>query len=197
MRVTFIIIVITFVFFVLQYLIRGFIDLLALRPSSAILNSQYWQFITYMFLHANPTHIFLNMFIFLLFGVAVEGVLKWKRYLFLYFVSGVGSAFLYIALAGLSDTPLIGASGAVFGILAAYGFLYPKNIIMIFPGIPVPALLAIAVFAGLELFSGIFGLQPGIANFGHLGGIITGVILMAYWRYTKKLSKKRFEHEWV
>ena len=79
--------------------------------------------------------------------------------------------------------------------------MFPKNIIFVFPGIPVPAIFAVVGFAALELFSGIFGLEPGIANFGHLGGIVTGVILMYYWKSRMRSSRKwrdvrDFEYFW-
>jgi membrane associated rhomboid family serine protease len=197
MRVTLSLIIINFVVFVLQIFVGGFTEAFSLTPVNA-LGGAYWQFFTYMFLHGSPMHIGINMLVLLIFGFAIENSLGIRKYLLLYFASGIGSAFLYIALTANVTTLMLGASGAVFGVLTAYGFLFPRNWIVMFPGIPMPALLAVVVFAFIELFSGVFGLEPGIANFGHLGGIIVGVILMAYWKYIKKEKQKieSFEFFW-
>jgi len=185
MRVTLAAVVICAVFFVLQLAVPGFTEFFALTPAVA-LSGAYWQFITYIFLHGSFMHIFLNMFVLIMFGPIVERKLGTYPYLALFFLSGLGSAFLHIAITQDSFTILLGASGAIFGILTAYGFLYPKNWIIMFPGIPIPAVLAVFLFAGIELFYGVSGLEAGVANFGHLGGILTGIIFMLLWKYTRK-----------
>jgi membrane associated rhomboid family serine protease len=121
-----------------------------------------------------------------LFGGVVERVLGWKNFLFLYIASGLVSALLHITLTGISTTPLLGASGAVFAVLAAYAYKFPKNVLFVFPGIPVPAAVLVAFFVVFEFTSGIFGFQPGIANFGHLGGIVSGLGIMWYWSRTEE-----------
>jgi len=185
MKVTFLLIIANIVVFGLQILSPGVTETLALTPAVA-LEGGYWQFITYMFLHGGSLHILLNMFVLAIFGPGVEHSLGWKKFVLLYFVAGLGSAFLHILLTGISLVKMLGASGAVFGVLTAYGILFPRNWIIMFPGIPMPAILAVAVFAGLELFFGVTGIQQGIANFGHLGGIVTGVALILFWRFTAK-----------
>jgi len=84
---------------------------------------------------------------------------------------------------------MLGASGAVFGVLAAYAYRFPKNIVWIFPGIPMPASLLLVFFVIFEFFSGVFGLEPGIANFGHLGGIVISLGLMYAWERPKYPSE--------
>jgi len=185
MKVTFLLIAVNLVFFGLQMTVPGFTDAFALIPDFAM-NGAYWQFITYMFLHGNPAHILINMFVLGIFGPLVEHWLGRERFILLYFLAGLGSAFLYISLTGASLTPMLGASGAVFGILAAYAFLFPKNIILVF-FIPMPALFAVIAIMVFELLAGALGLMPGIAHFGHLGGAITGLVFMFLWR---KLSKR-------
>ena len=201
MRITVSLIAANVVVFVMQALIPGFTEAFALTPDSAIAGLQVWQFFTYMFLHGSLMHITFNMFVLFMFGTVIEHSLGERKYIFLYLVSGIGAALLHVGLTGLSDVMMLGASGAVFGVLTAYGFMFPKNIIFVFPGIPVPAIFAVVGFAALELFSGIFGLEPGIANFGHLGGIVTGVILMYYWKSRMRSSRKwrdvrDFEYFW-
>jgi membrane associated rhomboid family serine protease len=92
------------------------------------------------------------------------------------------------------NTMMLGASGAIFAVLTAYGFIFPKNIVWIPPGIPLPAKFAVLVFAFIELFLGLSGLEPGVANFGHLGGIITGAAIMFIWRRRDSFKYKGFKN---
>jgi membrane associated rhomboid family serine protease len=176
-----------FAVFVLQALIEPFTSLVALTPTMAFAG-YYWQFFTYMFAHGSITHLGLNMLALFLFGGIMERVLGPRRFALLYFISGVGSALLHIALTGISDIPMLGASGAVFAVLTAYAIKFPRNIIWVFPGIPMPAALVVVFFTVFEFASGVFGLEPGIANFGHLGGILAGALIMYYWKRAEKSS---------
>lgn len=196
MRATYWLILINAVVFIIQLLVHRFTELFALDPQMA-LNGAYWQFFTYMFLHGGITHIAINMFVLLIFGIVVERELGRNPYLALYLASGIGSAFLHLVLTTLqmgfiSDIGLIGASGAVFGILAVYGVFFPKNWLFIFPGIPLPAIVAVIGIAGFELLAGITGIEPGIANFGHLGGLIIGAVFGIYWKYFRKKKKQLY-----
>jgi membrane associated rhomboid family serine protease len=222
MRVTFAIVLVTAVAFIVQMAAgyAGFekcmvaaapcplgeeIDLftatLFMVPSEAT-SYAFWQFLTYMFMHADISHIAINMFVLLVFGVPVEMALRKKNFIMLYILAGIGSAVFHLVVNPIVspagwNTALLGASGAVFGVLAAYAFLYPKNIIWIFPGIPLPAVVAVIGIAGFELFSGLFGIESNIANFGHLGGLIVGIVFMAWWRkYGRKRRHVPEEYEW-
>lgn len=199
MNMTFSLIALNIAAFILQGVLGdAFTYSFSLVPAQA-LSGAVWQFVTYMFMHGGFWHIAINMFVLLVFGGVAERELGWKKFLILYFVSGIGSAFLYLGLTWaftppylLPQTaliPMLGASGAVFGVLTGYAFLFPRNWIFMFPGIPIPAALLVVLFAIVELFSGAFGLDPGTANFGHLGGIIFGFLLMLYWRYNRKKGR--------
>ena len=171
-----------------------FTQAFALTPNVA-LSGAWWQFFTYMFLHADPLHIFFNMFALFMFGVVMERALGWKKYISLYLVSGVGSALFYMFLTltflpGEMAILMLGASGAVYGVLASFGFMFPKEVIYVY-FIPVPAISAVFLFAAIELIAGITGIMPGIANFGHLGGIITSAVLMLAWRYTYRPKSQK------
>lgn len=189
------VIIICIVAFILQFTIDGFIELFALTPA-LFMEGYFWQLVTYMFLHGSTMHIFINMFVLLIFGPIVEHQLGWKKYLALFLVSGIGSALLHILLTGESHVLMLGFSGAGFGILTAYGLLFPKSIIIMFPGIPMPAILAVFVFAAIEFVFGVAGLEPGIANFGHLGGIITGLFFMLLLKRKKRKRERDFEFIW-
>jgi membrane associated rhomboid family serine protease len=204
MRVTLAIIIINAIVFAAQVAYAAaynvpigedpFTSAFSLTPVVA-LSGAWWQFITYMFLHADPLHITLNMFVLFMFGVVMERALGWKKYIFLYMVSGVGSAAFYMLLTltvlpGQLTILMLGASGAIYGILAAFGFMFPKEVIYVY-FIPLPAISAVFIFAAIELVAGITGIMPGIANFGHLGGIITGALILLVWKRTSKPKSER------
>lgn len=187
MRVTISLIAANILVFITQALLYPLIDnTLALVPELA-LKGQLWQFISYMFLHSvsYPEHILINMFLLFIFGLTIERALGWKRYVALYIISGIGSALLYIAVTGAADVAMIGASGAVFGVMAAYGFMFPKDVVWVYK-IPVPVILPIILLAAGELILWILNLQPEIANIGHFGGILTGMVLMYIWKRRMK-----------
>lgn len=211
---TFRIILINAVVWIVQLITYPFVDsFLALKPSMA-LSGHFYQFLTYMFLHATyvktsygatiyPMHIGINMLILAIFGFPLEQTLGRKRFLTVYLLSGIGSAVFYLltmtGLMGISETSLLGASGAVFGVLAAYAFKYPKTWVYFLGLIPMPAALMIVFFLVEETFFGIMGLDPGVANFGHVGGILTGLMIMTYWRFRDRepgFGDRNFEFIW-
>ena len=166
MRVTLSLLIANAVMFALQIILYPFFDeVMALTPELA-LSGYYWQFISYMFLHSvsMPEHIIINMFLLFIFGLTIERALGWKRYLVLYLVSGIGSALLY---------------------MAAYGFMFPRDVVWIYK-IPIPVILPIILLAAGELILWILNIQPEIANIGHFGGILTGMILMYIWKRRMK-----------
>jgi membrane associated rhomboid family serine protease len=141
-----------------------------------------------MFLHdpSNLLHIFFNMFALFMFGPRVELAMGSKKFLTFYLICGIGSALLFIPLSGSLNTPLLGASGAIFGVLTSFGIMFPTATVYVMGFFPLPAILAVVVFGFLELFYGVSGIEPGIANFGHLGGMITALILLKFFGFRKK-----------
>jgi membrane associated rhomboid family serine protease len=145
-----------------------------------------YQLITHMFLHGGLGHIFFNMFGLYMFGKILETVLGSKRFFILYFLSGIGAALLQLSIYYLqgTDAQMIGASGAVFGILAAFAMLFPNVELMIFLiPVPIKAKYIVPIYAAIELFSGIASFKgDNIAHFAHIGGAIVGFILIKYWK---------------
>jgi len=144
-----------------------------------------WQLVSYAFLHANFAHIGLNMLALYMFGRDVERTLGPKHYLLLYFAAVVSAASvqLIVATAQTEPYPTIGASGGIFGVLLAYGVLYPHRIVMLlFPPIPMPAWLFVVFFGVIELGNGILGTEAGVAHFAHLGGMLGAYLELLYWR---------------
>ncbi len=140
-----------------------------------------WQLVTYAFLHGSLTHLFFNMFALWMFGVQIESTWGSRRFAFFYFVCVIGAALMQLATN--PSVPTIGASGGIFGILAAFGMLFPnQRIMLLFPPIPIPAKYFVIGYGVLEFFFVASGGQPGVANLAHLGGMVVGVLLILYWR---------------
>jgi membrane associated rhomboid family serine protease len=196
-------------------------------------NFKYWQFVTSMFMHGGFAHILFNMYALWAFGSPLERMWGKSRFLFFYFLSGIGAGIIYIlinyfqfnaiynnmvsqgisigdiqrlletgqfdnsvfasfseeklqSLWNLYNVPVVGASGAIYGVLVAFGILFPNSkLMLIFLPFPIAAKYFIPILIALDLFSGITGFSifgGGVAHFGHVGGAIIGFLLMWYWR---------------
>jgi membrane associated rhomboid family serine protease len=161
-----------------------------------------WQVITYMFLHGGIGHLFSNMFGLFIFGSALETFMGSKKFLIYYLICGVGAALLNSALdfyemSNISvdsieylrqaQIPMVGASGAIFGILMAFGFLFPNvEMMLLFFPFPIKAKYFVAMYGVYELVQGTAGLQSGIAHFAHLGGLLTGFILLKFFGFSNR-----------
>lgn len=151
-------------------------------------NSPYfhlYQVVTYMFLHGGFSHAFFNMFSLWMFGRNLEYTMGQKRFFTYYMVCGIGAGLIQIAIGMISPYDVtVGASGAIFGLLLAFGMLYPESTIMLMiPPIPIKAKWFVVIYGLLELFLGVSGRQAGVAHFAHLGGMIWGFLLLSYWKY--------------
>ena len=162
-----------------------------------------YQLVTYMFMHGGFTHLFFNMFALWMFGRQLEYELGSQRFFTYYMVCGIGAALLQLgggyaefmhsvaetglqASVRLLATPTVGASGAVYGLLLAFGVLHPNNVIMlIFPPIAMKAKWFVVIYGLLELFFGLSGYQAGVAHFAHLGGMLWGFLLL-WWGKRKR-----------
>lgn len=144
-----------------------------------------YQFVTYMFLHANFEHLFFNMFALWMFGRTLEYRVGSQRFLTYYLVCGVGAALIQYGVAVLlGELPmfLVGASGAVMGLLLAFGVLYPNaTIMLLIPPIPMKAKWFVIIYALIELFLGWRGVGQ-VAHFAHVGGMVWGLLLLYYWK---------------
>ena len=172
-----------------------------------------YQFITYQFLHGGFTHLFFNMFALWMFGCVIENVWGPKKFIFYYIFCGVGAGLCqemvqYISFAADGLTSLdpeqilnvngqrlmtvdqimnlsstIGASGAVYGILLAFGMTFPNERIFIFPlPIPIKAKWFVGIYAVIEFTSAMFSVGDGVAHMAHIGGMLFGFLLILYWR---------------
>lgn len=143
-------------------------------------NFQVWQPLSYMFMHANLTHIFFNMFNLWMFGAAMENFWGTKRFLTYYLACGIGAGLLYMLLPGLHIT--VGASAAVYGLLLAFGMTFPNEYIYLYFLMPIKTKWFVTGMIVIELLQGIFYSYDGVAHFAHLGGMLIGFLLIMWWR---------------
>ncbi|MDD5087694.1 MAG: rhomboid family intramembrane serine protease [bacterium] len=146
---------------------------------AAFFGGAVWQVVTYMFLHGGFWHILFNMFVLWMFGTALENAWGSREFLKYYFITGIGGGLCYALFNIGSPVPTIGASGAIYGLLAAYAILYPNNIIYLWMVIPVRAKWFAVILGVIELYFSLVG-GGGIAHLAHLGGMVMGVLYL--WR---------------
>lgn len=172
-----------------------------------------WQLLTHMFMHADFAtngfwHILMNMYVLYLFGRILERVWGSKRFVFYYFASGIGAACIYLLMEGIGfkldpqfgtffpfteglpvkSIPVVGASGAVFGVTAAFAVLFPNTELrLLFIPFPIKAKYLIGGYVAVELFLGLASLSSaaqtgGIAHFAHVGGALIGFLIVKFWQ---------------
>lgn len=150
---------------------------------------ELWQLLTYGFLHGNFMHIAFNMFMLWMFGREVELWMGAPRFVIYYLTCVIGAGIVQLIVAVMQGGvyATVGASGGVFGLLLAFGMAFPNRMIMLlFPPIPMKAKYMVILFGVLELYLGLSGRSPGIANFAHLGGMLFGLVLIQYWKNSSR-----------
>ena len=156
-----------------------------------------WQPVSYMFLHGGFMHLFFNMFALWMFGTELER--QWGTPFFLkyYFISGVGAGILSAVIQPASQIPIIGASGAIYGLLLAFALMYPNRVVYLNFLIPIKVKYFVMIFAAIELFSSIGGGGDGVAHITHLSGMIFGYLYL-YWfqQRQKKGPRKKITFTW-
>jgi membrane associated rhomboid family serine protease len=167
--------------FFLQTMLPGIEQFLELRAVGLMYRP--WTVVTYMFLHANLSHIFWNMLGLFFFGPILEARLGGQRFLRLFLISGaVGGLcwviFTALPLGGLGA--LVGASGGVFGVQLGFAYFWPRQPIYIWGIIPIEARWLVVIMTGISLFSGITGAGGGVAHFAHLGGFLGGFLYLKW-----------------
>ena len=153
-----------------------------------------WQLLTYGFMHGGLMHLLFNMLVLFMFGAPLEQTWGEKRFLLYYLVCVAGAGVCQLLVGTLLENPatVLGASGGVFGLLLAYGMLFPnQRVMLLFPPIPMKARTLVIVYGAVELMLGFTGWQPGVAHFAHLGGMFFGWLLIRYWRGQPPFNKRR------
>jgi membrane associated rhomboid family serine protease len=152
-----------------------------------------WQLLTYAFLHGDLTHLIFNMLALWMFGGEIERLWGPRRFMQFLLASSIAAAVIQLAWTFLigSRVPTLGASGATYGLLLAFGMLFPnRTIMLLIPPIPMKAKFFVAIFGALELVLGVMG-PGGIAHFAHLGGMLGGFLMIRYWRGQAPFGRRR------
>lgn len=148
-----------------------------------------WQLVTYMFLHGGFFHILFNLFALWMFGRELESIWGQREFLKFYFLCGIGAGILTVLLSWNSSIPTIGASGAIFGVLLAYGLTFPDRQVYLYFFIPIRAKYLVWIFAGIELFSSFSYTSDGIGHFAHLGGMLFGFLYLRGGKFLTRLKR--------
>ena len=159
-----------------------------------------YQLISYIFMHGGFMHILFNTYSLYIFGSVLESVWGGKKFFIYYMVTGIGAALFHLFITYLriesgvldpylaSIIPMVGASGAIYGLLLAYGVLFPNNVLtLFFPPVSLKAKYMVFVFGGLEFLLGLGGSGDGVAHFAHLGGMLFGFVILMIWKRGNKL----------
>lgn len=184
--------------FVLQGLLGPIITFLfGLLPVAVIERGWVWQPLTYMFLHGGLFHLLFNMFVLWMFGSEIERLWGRSEFLRYYIVCGLGGAALSFVFN--YNTILIGASGAVYGILLAFGMLFPNRYIYLWFFLPIKAKYLVIGLAAIEFLAGVSSPSDGIGHAAHLGGMLAGFVYLKWNRASENpvrqmLSKWRRRH---
>ncbi len=171
-----------------------------LYPDRLFSDWQLYRLLTYGFLHGSFLHLALNMFALWIFGSELERIWGTRPFLVYYLCCLAGAGVFHVLIDPLvSETAagVIGASGGVYGLVAAYGLLFARRRIYLLGLLPMRASTLALAFAGISLFSGIFQSEDGVAHFAHLGGMLSGVLLI-YWkplrhRLRMRMHRKRMD----
>lgn len=183
--------------FLLQMLVSWRINLyLGLVPIFVWRQYFLWQLFTYIFLHGGFSHLIFNLIALWMFGGELEGYWGSKKFLGYFLFCGIGAAICTVILSPYQLIPIIGASGAIYGILLAYGWLFPNRLIYIYFLFPIPAKYMLIIFGLIELFSSLEGTGGGIAHITHLGGLLFGILYMAYPYIRYKIKHQKIRRNW-
>jgi membrane associated rhomboid family serine protease len=192
------------------WLQRTLTTLFALYPAGAVKSLYVWQLFTYMFLHGGIAHLLFNMLTLWFFGTQLERDWGTRRFLKYYFYCGIAAGVCVVAVnAAMGDwyTPTIGASGAIFGVLVAFGVLYPNQTVLMNFLFPIKAKYMVMIYAAIELIMTMRPGQSGISTIAHLGGMAFGYVYLkgrlprlklpdwqtAYKQWKLQRAKKKFQ----
>ena len=207
-KVTRNLLIINIVFFVFTIISEDFMirTFAMFFPASPLFRP--WQVLTHMFMHGGFWHLFFNMYSLWMFGSLIEKQIGLKKFITFYFICGLGAAAMHTgveyinagALLAASNnaaytqllyTPVLGASGAIYGLLIGFAMIYPDaKLTLIFPPITLGVKWWVGIFIAIELFTGITGTAMGIAHFAHLGGALLGFLLMLFWKKSHRLWER-------
>jgi rhomboid family protein len=174
------------VIFVAQLLVRSLTDWLGLEPAAVIRTLSVWRLATYMFLHGGAFHILFNMLALWMFGTELERLWGTRSFLKFYFVTGIGAGILTVLFSLLPFavsrqvymSNVIGASGAIFGLLLAYALYFPQRQVYMYLVFPIPVRIFVLLMGAMALYASVTGASGGVANATHLGGLLVAYLYL-------------------
>jgi len=175
-----------------------FVYYFALVP--ALIWNKYflWQLATYIFLHGGVFHLLFNLLALWMFGGELESYWGSKKFLRYFLFCGIGAGICTVLFTPdiYQSIPVIGASGAIYGLLLAFGWLFPNRLIYIYFLFPIPAKYFVIIFGLIEFFSSMQGAGGGVAHLTHLGGLLFGLFYMAYPMIRQKIRRDYYKRKW-
>jgi membrane associated rhomboid family serine protease len=172
-------------------------ELFGLVPIAVWQKLRLWQLASYIFLHGDVSHILFNLLALWMFGGELENYWGSRRFLFYFFFCGVGAGLCTVLLSPYQRFPVIGASGAIYGLLLAFGWLFPNRLIYIYFLFPIPAKYFVILYGFLEfIYASRGGTGGGIAHLTHLGGLLFGLLYMAYPVVRQKIRREYYRRRW-
>ncbi|MCX8116798.1 MAG: rhomboid family intramembrane serine protease [Desulfobacterota bacterium] len=185
-------------FFLLQMLVSHRIELyLGLVPILVWKRYFLWQLVTYLFLHGGIAHLLLNLLALWWFGGELENYWGSKKFLIYFFFCGIGAALCTVVFTPHQMVPVVGASGAIYGILLAFGWLFPNRPIYLYFLFPIPAKYMVILFGLIALLSSAEGSGGRIAHLTHLGGLLFGLFYMGYPWVRRKIRREYYKWKWT
>ncbi len=176
--------------FLLQLLAgREMLLIFGLTPAAVLGKFFLWQLVSYLFLHGGIGHLLINMLILWMFGSEMERYLGPNRFLHFYFVTGIGAGVLSVLVDPFSGVPIIGASGAVYGILMAYGMLFPNRLVYLYFLFPIKVKYLVAIMGAISLLSALGSSGNDIAHVAHLGGMGFAFLYLKGWLFPSNLRQ--------
>lgn len=180
-----------------QFLGGNVTGFLGLVPSGFMTQHRFWQIFTYAFLHGDPMHLFLNLLMLVFIGAEIEGAWGTARFLRFYFFCSVSAGVLYLLLqvfvwGGLS-IPMVGASGAIYGLLMAYGLIFGERVLLFMMLFPMKAKHFVWILAGVEFMTTVYSARGGLASAAHLGGMAAGFAYLwgrAFWIVARRRKQE-------
>jgi membrane associated rhomboid family serine protease len=177
---------------------------LMLTPFAVTHNFALWQLVTYLFLHAGFFHILFNMLALWMFGGELERTWGARRFLFYYFLTGIGAGLTVVLVNPFSGVATLGASGAIYGILLAYGLLFPDRPIFLWFLFPIPAKYFVMIMGGIEFLSQLSVPGDTVSHMAHLGGLAVGYLYLRgrpryfdlrnrYYRWRRQRTQRQFQ----
>jgi len=183
--------------FLLQMVVSHWINFyLGLVPVLVWKKYFLWQLFTYIFLHGGITHLLFNLLALWMFGGELENYWGSRKFLFYFFFCGIGAGLCTVLFTPYQMVPVIGASGAIYGILLAFGWLFPNRPIYIYFLFPIPAKYMVILYGLIELFASMEGTGGGIAHLTHLGGLFFGFLYMSYPLVRQKIRREYYKRKW-